>query len=176
MKENPRQMMGFETSADQQVKISMRDWDALRRALWRSRVGWEIVMRAASQVLQRCEHVEGCPGAFNETEPCLGVFGKDEPECPDRETRADALVILNAARMFAPTDAGRAADMPFIAPSREYYCEILSTLVVTQLQLEMLRKAGVEIPEPSPEMVPETKLPQLEARRLALPEATKENT
>lgn len=148
MKENPRKMMGFETSADVQVKISMRDWDALRRALWRSSVGWEITMRAASEIIQRCQHIEDCPGASSETEPCLGGLGSDVEPCPDRETRMDALVILNAARMHAPVNAARAADQPFIAPSREYYSEILASFVVAQAQLEALRAAGVTIPEP----------------------------
>lgn len=176
MKENPRKMMGFETPADVQVKISMRDWDALRRALWRSSVGWEIAMRAASEIIQRCEHFPGCPGAESETEPCWGGIGPDfqpskvEP-CPDRETRMDALVVLNAARMHAPIDAARAANEPFIAPSREYYSEILAALIVAQAQLEALRAAGVEIPEPPSRggtlVLPPTKLPQLQPKEEA---------
>lgn len=159
MKENPREMMGFETASDQRVQISMRDWDAVRRALWRSRTGWEAAMRSASEILQRCRHAEGCPGRDVETEPCL-------LECPDRETRMDALVVMAAARTLAPVDATRAANQPFIAPSREYYSEILYTLVVMQAQLDALRAQGVVIPEPPAKggtlKLPPTKLPQLQ--------------
>lgn len=174
MKENPRRMMGFETPADTQVKISMRDWDALKRALWRSSVGWEITMRAASEIIQRCRHIPGCPAESSEIEPCQGGLGVDleapkvEP-CPDRETRMDALVILNAARMHAPTNAAKgAADQLFVAPSREYYGEILAALIVAQAQLEALRAAGVVIPEPPSRggtlVLPPTNLPQLQPK------------
>lgn len=170
---NERQQMGFETAADQRVQISMRDWDALRRAIWRSSMGWEAVMRSASDILQRCRHVEGCPGQHDETVSCSGrppsfenPNAPQEAACPDRETRMDALVIMTAARMYSPTDARRPANDPFIAPSREYYSEILAALVVAQAQLEALRAAGVEIPEPPSKggtlALPPTKLPQLQ--------------
>jgi len=136
-------------------------------------------MRAASEIIQRCRHLDGCPGALSDTEPCLGgisslnsaaaqVGAPLAPGCPDRETRMDALVILNAARTCAPVDARHPANQPFIAPSREYYSEILATFVVMQAQLEALRAAGVEIPEPPSKggtlVLPSTKLPQLQPK------------
>ena len=165
---NPRVMMGFETAGDQRVPVPVRNWNAMKRALWRSRVGWEITMRAASGIVERCAHAEGCPGAKLEAEPCL-------QDCPDREQRMDALVILNAARQHAPVDATAPAKEPYSAPSREYFSEVIAELAITQMRLEMLRTytgiftdpplEGEEEPRSLPQATP---VPQL-------PESTKES-
>lgn len=128
-----RRLMGFETPGDQQVPVTVRDWEALRRAVWRSAVGWEIADKQAVEILERCEHVEGCPGETSETEACM-------QECRDRETRMSALVILNAARQHAPTDARKPADGPYFAPSREYFSEVLSSLHTAQVENIRLRE------------------------------------
>jgi hypothetical protein len=64
------------------------------------------------------------------------------------------LVILNAARMFAPFDARRAASDPYFAPSREYFSEMIAELGATQIEIEVLRAtlrdAGLEVPTPPP--------------------------
>lgn len=129
----PRTMMGFNSPGDQKVSLPIRDWSAVKLALWRSKMALEIAARAAVEIIARCEHVEGCPAKGLETEPCL-------PTCPDREQRMSGLVVLNAARMFAPVNARRPASEPYFAPSREYYSEILAELVSTQAELEALRE------------------------------------
>jgi hypothetical protein len=148
---NPREMMGLEIPGDRRVPISVRDWNAMRLALWRSSVGWGIVMRQAVSILDDCLHDPSCPGADSETELCL-------PNCEDREKRMSALVILNAARQFAPVDARRAADDQYFAPSREYFSEVLSSLAAAQAENEILRealrRAGIEAPTPPPNETP----------------------
>jgi hypothetical protein len=140
----PRKMMGFETPNDQRVPVSVRDWTAMKLAIWKSRYALEIVARAASAILARCKHEEGCPGATVETEPCFAG-------CPDREMRMDALVALNAARMFTPVDAHQPME-PYFAPSRERYSETISQLGAAEVERdalrEMLRSMGVESPTP----------------------------
>jgi len=142
-----RHMLGLDAPGDQKVSVPVRNWTALRLALWRSKIGWGIVERAAIEVLMRCLHTENCPGAGVETEPCL-------PSCPDRELRMDALVILNAARTCAPRVA-RQPNEPYFAPSREYFSEVLTELETTKIELEAmheaLRRAGVATPAPPPE-------------------------
>ena len=142
-------MMGFETPADQRVAVPVRHWNAMKLAIWRSQWAWEIATRAAVELVDRCHHAEGCPGVHVETEPCL-------PECPDREQRLSALVILNASRMFAPVDAKKIANEPYFAPSREHFSEVLATLVAAQTELEALRAAGVRTqpPENNKELSP----------------------
>jgi hypothetical protein len=130
---NQQKMMGFQTPDDQRVSIVVRDWNAMKLALWRSRTAWEIVGREAATILGRCDHVADCEGKDNEKSPCL-------PGCIDRELRMSALVILNAARMFAPI-AHRPANAPYIAPSREYFSEVVAELAATQLENEKLREA-----------------------------------
>lgn len=139
-----RRLMGFETPGDQQVPVTVRDWEAMRRAVWRSAVGWEIAERQAAEILERCDHVEDCPGAASETEACL-------QGCRDREIRMSALVILSAARQHAPTDARKPADGPYFAPSREYFSEVLSSLHAaqvenTRLHEELHKAQGVALP------------------------------
>lgn len=140
----PRKMMGFEAPGDQRVPVSVRDWTAMKLAMWKSRFALEIVMRKASAILDRCRHEKDCPGATVETEPCFAG-------CLDRETRMDALVALNAARMFAPINAN-APHEPYFAPSREKYSEMISQLGATEVERdalrEMLRSMGVEPPTP----------------------------
>lgn len=153
----PRDMMGFETPGDQKVPITVREWNGLRLALWRSRTSWEIAVRAASALLERCQHEKDCPGATDETERCFAG-------CPDREQRMDALVILNAARMFAPLDARRAAADPYMAPSREYFSEVMAELASAQIERdtlrEVLRSAGIEPPVSAPMREEPMELPE----------------
>jgi hypothetical protein len=146
---HPNKLMGFDSPADKKVPIRIGDWNAMKLALWRSKHGWEIVMREATGILARCVHVPGCPGREIESEPC-------HAQCPDREARMSALVTLNAARMFSPVDVRKVAE-PYFAPSREYFSEVLSSLAVAQAELETLRapipppnEKPVEIPDYSP--------------------------
>ncbi len=146
-----QKMMGFRTPGDQKVAIPVRDWNAIKLALWRSRTGWEITARSALEALGRCKHLEGCPGVGDDNEPCLSG-------CEDRETRMSLLVILGAARMFAPFDARRPAAEPFLAPSREHFSEVMGELSVAQIENDALRAAlaaaGIEIPTPVPDVKP----------------------
>jgi hypothetical protein len=155
-------LMGFDGFGDQRVPVPVRDWNALKLALWRSKAAWVTAVHEADEIISRCGHMEGCAAKEIETEPCLR-------DCPDRELRMSALVILNAARMFAPADARRPADAPYMAPSREFFSEVLSDLVAAQLELEvlrdMLRTVGIEMPSPPPN--PEPKLPTREPPQLA---------
>ena len=172
---DPRKMMGLDNPGDQKVPVAVRDWSAMKLALWKSKTAWEIAKREAEAILNRCTHAEGCPASEDETQPCLSDLyekaprGNDETElqyearpgvrvqegCPDRELRMSALVVLNAARMFAPVNV-RPANEQYFAPSREYFSEVLSDLSVAQVELELLRTAlrdaGVPIPSPSPEL------------------------
>ena len=182
---NQQKMLGFETPGDKKVAVRVRDWTALKLALWRSKRAWDIVIARATEIIDRCEHTEDCPALENETGPCSPDFysspEKDEEGnvlvpgvitlsgCPDRETRMDARVILNAAKEFAPVNAVARANEPFVAPSREYFSEVMTELVTTQLENEALRKAlaeaGIEVPAPPPNATPALptprKMPQL---------------
>lgn len=155
-------LMGFETPDDKKIPVSVRDWNAQKLALWRSRGLAGIVTHEAMEILSRCEHRDGCPGAESETEPCFSsTYKKDDDSasevliegCPDREQRISALVILNAARQLAPADARKPAQ-PYFAPSREYYSEVMATLGSSQIENEMLRgllrEADIPVPEPEP--------------------------
>jgi len=143
MDAHQRRMLGYETDADKRVTIPIRHWEAMRLALWRSRFAWEAVLPQARLLLEQCKHAEGCPGTTSESEPC-------GPDCPDRERRLSALVILAAARQFAPLDARKPADgARYIAPSRERFSEIMAELMATQLELDVLRAKGyTETPPP----------------------------
>lgn len=169
---DPRKMMGFEVPGDKRIPVTVRDWNAMKLALWRSKVAWEIVAREAAAILSQCEHLADCKAPHDEAQPCLSdryekhLQGDDETDeayaarqgvlvqkgCPDRELRMSALVILNAARMFAPIDARRPAAEPYMAPSREYYSEVIGELGTAQIELDVLRKmlqtAGVPAPSP----------------------------
>lgn len=143
-----RTMMGFVAPGDQRVALPIRDWEALKLALWRSSTGWEIIRRSTIEIIEHCRHADGCLGKEEETAACL-------PDCPDRETRMSALVALNAARMFAPIDARRPADQPYFAPSREYYSEMWAALVVAHAELDAFRAAGGQVsPPPNGESLP----------------------
>jgi hypothetical protein len=185
-----RKMMGFEIPGDQKIPVTLRDWNGLKLGLWRSKVAWEIAAREAVRILSGCGHLDGCPGAEDDTQPCIAEryekslqdFVETDEDyatrqavrvqegCPDRELRMSALVILNAARMFAPLDARRAAADPYFAPSREYFSEVISELGAAQIEIlvlrEALRVAGVEVPTPPPvdsaltERAPPPQLPQ----------------
>jgi hypothetical protein len=145
-----RQMLGFDDPGAKKVPVSVRDWNGLKLALWRSKVSWEIVKLAATDILSRCQHAEGCLAEKNETEPCLRT-------CPDREVRMSALVTLNAARTCSPATAVKPAEHYF-APSREYFSEVLTELETTKLENEvmheMLRQAGIVMPSPVEELTP----------------------
>lgn len=125
---DPLKQQGYATDGDKKVGITVRDWNAVKLAVWRSKVGWDIAAREAKSLVERAAHMTGCPGKESETEQCL-------PDCPDRELRLSALVILSAARQFAPVQGARIADAPFIAPSRERYSEVVAELVACQTQL-----------------------------------------
>jgi len=150
-------MMGFDVPGDQRVPVTVRDWTSLKLSVWRSQFAFEIVVREAAAIIERCAHEKDCPGATIETEPCFA-------NCKDREQRMSALVILNAARMFAPVNAQRPKE-PYFAPSRESYSETLAELSATQAERdalrEILRSMGVEAPTP-----PQNKEPaQLERKK-----------
>jgi len=153
---DPQKMMGFQTEADRRVTIPVRHWDAAKLALWRSRMAWQIAEHAAAELLAHCKHVDDCLGKESETEPCAS-------NCPDRETRLSALVILNAARQFAPVDARKPAEAPYFAPTREYFSEVLAELLTAQTELEALHSQGfTATPTPQAESALATKpQPQL---------------
>jgi hypothetical protein len=132
------QLMGMATPGDEKASVLVRHWEGMKRALWRSRVAWEIAQREATNLLAGVSHMEGCPGKTDETASCL-------PDCPDREVRMSALVILNAARQFAPLDARR-QDGPYYAPSREHFSEVIAELGACQAELESLRGSTVTTP------------------------------
>jgi len=160
---NEKRRQGLETPVDQKVPISVRDWNAVKLALWRNKVGWQIAARAAFGILERCAHVNGCPGKDDETEPCVNdrydTSDSGKPAvlitrgCPDREQRMNALVVLNAARQFAPLAARPPAQEPYFAPSREYFSEVLTSRMALEIELETtkaelarLQSATVEPP------------------------------
>jgi hypothetical protein len=161
MTADSRKMMGFVSPGDSRVSITVRDWSALKLALWRSQEAWRIAARAAAEIVVRCAHVDDCPGKELESEQCL-------PNCPDREQRMSALVILGAARMFAPVDARRPASEPYFAPTREYFSERLAELAAAQAELEAWHTAYPA--EVSPSVNQEPALTTIRAPIL-LPEA-----
>ena len=57
----PSKMMGFETPDDRRAPVPIRDWNGLKLGLWRSKVAWEIAAREASEIIDRCGHMPGCP-------------------------------------------------------------------------------------------------------------------
>lgn len=151
-----REMMGFETPGDKKVPVSVRDWQAMRRAIWRSAKGWEIVANTAQHIIDECDHTEGCPGLEDDTAECLrdryktvdGVAVLAAAGCRDRELRVSALVMLAAALQHAPRDVTKPTD-EYFAPSREYFSEILSSLHVAQLEIEELRAKIARTAQPS---------------------------
>lgn len=153
-----RKMLGFDNPGDQKVSVYVRDWNAQKLALWRSKSGWQIAARQAAEIVVGCRHAEGCPGKVFETEPCFS-------DCPDREFRMSALVILNAARMHAPIDARKVASETYFAPTRERYSELIAELLATQAELEAFRAATVHDVSPSVNEEP-AELPAPEPRAL----------
>jgi hypothetical protein len=153
-------MLGFDNPGDQKVPVSVRDWNAQKLALWRSKIGLQSAAQRAKAIIERCRHVEGCPGKVFEHEPCFG-------DCPDRENRMDALVILNNFRTYAPANARNIASQPFFAPTRELYSELIAELLSTQAELEALKSISVQVVEPPPNEEPAT----LPAEPKALTEA-----
>ena len=143
-----KKLLGWESPDDKDVKIKLGHWNAMRLALWRSKYAWEIVVKQAEAIEEACKHAEGCPATDDETAVCLA-------ECPDRETRMSALVILNAARQFAPVDARQLAKQPYFAPSREHFSEVVAELGVSQLELEAIRGSAVTVPPEPEKTVPE---------------------
>lgn len=131
--------MGLRIPGDEKVTVPARHWQAARLALWRSKHAWDIAMREAKQVLDRCEHAPECAGKGNETEVC-------QRDCPGREARLSALVILNAGRQFT-IDVNRPADAPYFAPSREHFSEVIGELLACQAELEAIRGAAVTSPD-----------------------------
>lgn len=147
-------MMGLINPGDQKVTVPVRDWNAMKLALWRSRNGWLIAGRQALEILGSCFHDSNCPGIDDETAPCL-------QECADREQRMSALVILNAARQFAPVNARQLLNEPYYAPSRERYSEVLAELSACQAELEALKERIQPPPNPEPASLkqPPVKIP-----------------
>ena len=132
------------------VSIDERIWFATKLALWRSKVAWDIAVKEAAAIVARCRHANGCEGAAAETEPCRA-------DCPDREVRMSALVVLNAARQFAPASATRPANQPYSPPSREYFSDVIAELVACQGELEVVRGTVVTMPAENPNQLKEKK-------------------
>lgn len=165
---NPRAMMGLVSPGDQKVSLPIRDWSVIKLALWRSKGAFEIAARAAVDIISRCRHVDGCPGKTFEDEPCVADQYAPHTDgtaaelvssgCPDREQRMSALVVLNAARAFAPVNAVRPANEPYMAPSREYYSEILAELVTAHAEIDALREEllsrSIDRPTPTAQLTP----------------------
>ena len=128
----PEEAQGFETPDDKKVPITVREWNAMKLALWRSKGAWETVVREANAILAASFHEEGCPAMASETAACL-------PGCRDREKRLSALVILNSARQFAPVNARKMAEGPYFAPSREHFSAVIAELATLQIEVEQLR-------------------------------------
>jgi hypothetical protein len=115
---------------EKKVQIDVRVWFGIKLALWRIKVASDIIIKQSLEIVARCRHAEECPGAADERAPCL-------PTCPepDRENRMSALVVLNAARQFAPETASKLADQPYMPPSREYFSSIVADLAACQAEL-----------------------------------------
>jgi hypothetical protein len=143
-----RQMLAI--PSERKVQVDVRVWFGAKLAIWRCKVAADIIVKRAAEIVARCRHAEGCHGAAEEFEPCL-------PGCLDRETRMDALVVLNAARQSAPVSASKLADQPYMPPSREYFSAIVAELAACQAELEVLRGSVVTAP-------PETDPPQIQEK------------
>lgn len=167
-----RKMMGFEVPSDQRVPVSVRDWTAMKLAMWRSMEALKIAAREAVAIIDRCHHEEGCPGKEEETASCFAG-------CPDREIRMSALVVLNAARVFSPINANRPNE-PYFAPSRERYSETLAELGVAQIERDVLREAlraaGIDVPAPPPNEKPAELPESLKDTEFTLPEEEETTT
>lgn len=133
---------------DDAVPVKVRVWNGAKLALWKSKTGWEIARKQAAEILARCRHVDGCPGRQQESEPCSS-------DCPDRETRMSALVILSAARAHEPVSVSRLADQPYMMPSREFVSSLVAELCACQAELEVLRGTVVTVPPAEPPQLQE---------------------
>jgi hypothetical protein len=132
-----RHMAG--ANPEKKTLVDNRVWFGAKLALWRSKVGWEIVLKQAAEIVGRCAHADGCPAESDETEPCLDG-------CPDREVRMSALVILSAARQSEPVSASKLAEQPYSMPSREYFASVVAELAACQAELEVLRGTVITMP------------------------------
>jgi len=138
-------MMGRDP--EEQALVDKRQWHAMKLAIWRSKGALEIATRQAIEIVSRCQHADGCAGQASETEPC-------RVDCPDREVRLSALVILNAARQLTPIDARRPANMPYIPPSREYFSDVLAELAAAQAEVEALQARLDAVASAAAELAP----------------------
>ena len=137
MDRGQQRMLGLDP--EPKAKVDARVWFGQKLALWRSKVAWDIAVRQATEIVLRCRHADGCDGAKDEQSPCL-------PGCPDREIRLSALVVLSAARQFAPLSAAKLTQGAYVAPSREYFSEVVGELAACQAELEVLRGTVVTAP------------------------------
>lgn len=135
-----QRMLGNEP--EPRTLVDNRVWFGTRLMLWRSQVAWDIAVKQATEIVARCRHVTGCPAESIETDPCLS-------DCPDREIRLSALVVLNAARQFAPINASKVTQQSYTAPSREYFSAIVADLAACQAELEVLRGTVITMPPPN---------------------------
>jgi hypothetical protein len=148
MDRNQQKMAGL--APELRTTVDNRVWFGAKLALWRSKYAWDIAVRQATEIVSRCRHEDDCDGANDETVPCLAT-------CPDREIRMSALVVLNAARQFAPPIASKLANQPYLAPSREYFSDVVGELAACQAELEVLRGTVVTAP-------PENEPPKLKEK------------
>ena len=150
MNKIPTKMMGYESPDDKKVSVPLGILNAQKLALWRSKYAWDIAVRQAEEIVDKCDHAPECPALTDEAALCL-------PECVDREIRMSALVILNAARQFAPLDARQLAKQPYYAPSREHFSAVYGELAATQAELEAIRGTVITVPteNPVPSVPPE---------------------
>jgi hypothetical protein len=140
MNQNQQHMLGLDP--EPRTLVDNRVWFGQKLALWKSKVGWEIATKQAAEIVARCAHMTGCPAEKVETELCLR-------DCPDREIRMSALVVLNAARQFAPPVASKISGQLYTMPSREYFSAVVAELAACQAELETLRGTAMTMPPPS---------------------------
>jgi hypothetical protein len=139
MRPTPDAMLGFQPEG--KVTIDVRHWDALRRIVWRMKTSWGFVENECNAIIATCRHVDGCRGAVDSTETC-------HPQCPDRQTRLSALVILANAREFARADVHK-PGANYIPPTREYFDALVSDLATAEYTLEEVRRKVADAVEPT---------------------------
>jgi hypothetical protein len=144
---SPEKLAG--RAPEPRVPVDVRVWSGQKLALWKSKVGWDIAAKQAAEITARCRHAPECPAPADPNEPCLS-------ECPDHEIWLSALVVLNAARAFAPPVASKIAEQPYAMPSREYVASLVAELGACQAELEVLRGTVVTMPPDSPQLTKET--------------------
>lgn len=74
-----QKMMGYDIPGDEKVSVTVRDWNSMKLAMWRSTVAWSIAMRQAQEILEQCKHADGCPGEKDEAAPCLSLRPSTRP-------------------------------------------------------------------------------------------------